>query len=201
MHSLKKLLMTGPGRGLVVAAAAGALALANAAPAFAALPGAGAFTGFEDAPASTLYGFPPILNGPVNVLCANFVPTTGAPLRETLTLTGTFNGLTIVPSGTAVFEDTSTPYDASPLGTFADGSLCLGLPFSVPGTLTVTVPGDSCTGAATYTRVGSNVVIASTSLSCTNAGGATMVLTGVEVPTSLVLGSPDATLAGAYVQA
>jgi hypothetical protein len=201
---LKKLLMTGPAKGLVAVAAVGALALANAAPAAAALPGAGAFSGYEIAPASNLYGFPPIINGPVNVLCANFTPTAAAPLTETVFLTGTFNGLTITPPGTAVFTDSGTSYDASPLGTFASGSLCLGVPTAVPGTLTVDVTGDHCVAnSASYTRIGSNVAIESTGLNCTNAGSATIVLTGVEVPTSLVpvLTGPDANLAGSYVQA
>jgi hypothetical protein len=204
---LKRLLMTGPGKGLVAVAAVGALALANAAPAAAAeaLPGAGAFSGYENAPTDfTLYGFPPILNGPPNVLCALYKPSASSPLVETLYLTGTFNGLTITPPGTAVFVDSGTNYDASPLGTFTAGTACISLPFSVPGTLTVTVTGDSCSGPATYTRVGSNVVIESTALSCTGSGtSAIMVLTGVEVPTSLVpvLTGPDANLAGTYVQA
>jgi hypothetical protein len=203
LHRLKKLMMTGPGKGLVAAAALGALALANAAPAAAALPGAGDFSGYENGPAGTVYGFPPILNAPPNVLCANFTPTAVGPLMETLDLTGTFNGLTITPPGTAVFVDSSTSYDASPLGTFAPGSLCLGAPFSVPGTLTVTVTRDTCVGPATYTRIGSNVVISSTALTCASAGSASMVLTGVEVPVKWEppLKGPDALLVGTYVQA
>jgi hypothetical protein len=192
----------------VAVAAVGALALANAAPAAAALPGAGAFSGYENAPAFALYGFPPILNGPVNVLCAAYSPTAAAPLRETLNLTGTFNGLTITPPGTAVFVDSSTAYDASPLGTFAAGSLCLSTPFAVPGTLTVTVTGDVCTSPAsspaTYTRAASSAVLIQGALSCTSGATATMVITGAEAPISLVeppLTGADAVLAGTYVQA
>jgi hypothetical protein len=119
-----------------------------------------------------------------------------------MNLTGTFNGLTIAPPGVAVFES-SQNYDASPLGTFAAGSLCLGLPAAVNGSLNVTVTGDSCTGDASYTRIQSAIVIASTNLNCATAGSATMVLTGAQVPVSLVpvLTGPSSIVAGAYVQA
>lgn len=183
---------------VLTAASTGALVVANAVPASASSgPGLGAFIGFETAPDSTLI--------PLSALCAEFNPG-GAfgPLVESLTLTGTFNGSTVpLLTGTATFTSTSAKYDASPIGTFADGSSCVGAPFTVPGTLSINMGTVNCStsaGSAGYLRTAASVVVMTGS-----CGGVNMTLTGVEEPCIAVLDpcpilGSDALLQGAYVQ-
>lgn len=215
MHLLRK---RSTRRGAVATVlAAGALLLGSVGPAAAAGPGAGVFTGYEDAPNSVLYTLPPPLPPlPSPTLCAKFTPTSGTPLRETLLLKGTFNGGAAVVDGTATFTNSTNDYDANPVGTFAPNSQCVGAPYAVRGTLsiTVTAAGINCTGtanAATYTRTASSAIVITGS--CTSASGTTVTLTatGVEVPCPepvFPAGCPgvppyaghDAILAGTYVQ-
>jgi hypothetical protein len=183
---------------LLTAASAGSLILSNAIPAGASAgPGVGAFIGFETAPDSAL-----ILP---SALCAEFDPG-GAfgPLVENLTLAGTFNGSTAPLTGSATFTSTSAKYDANPVGTFADGSNCVGTPFTVPGTLSInmgTVTCTSTTGSAGYLRTASSVVVITG-----GCGGVSLTLTvGLEEPCIAVLDpcpvlGSDALLQGAYVQ-
>jgi hypothetical protein len=201
---------------------AGALIVLGTAPAGAALPGAGAFTGGEFPPNSTLY---PII-GPTP-LCALFDPTLGpgaSPLIETLDFTGTFNGANLVPPfGTATFTSTNAPYDASPLGTFAPNTNCNAatVGYQVPGTMTVNATvlpllgGQTtytCTGPGFYSRVASAVVIqfsATATPACAPAlitPPLVMTFTGTEVPCipgpcpAPAPPNTFALLAGTYVQ-
>ena len=90
---------------LVVALLVGVV-LMTAAPAGAQGAGSGTFTGYEDAPVATIYNGNP---GHKN-MCAEFTPTTTAPLVETLSLVGTWEARP--GTGSAVFTDSSTAYDA-----------------------------------------------------------------------------------------
>lgn len=173
-------------RGLIALLAAASLVLGTAGPA-AADSGTGAFTGYEEAPPSTLYD--PLMTG----LCAFFDADPANPWRETLTLAGTWSGE--VGTGTAIYTS-DHDWDGSPLGTFAPGQGCdlntLGHP--VAGTMTVTfspVTGGtiSCTGTANKSRIGSEVTI-TFSGTCTEPDGtgfdATATFTGVMVPCPIV---------------
>lgn len=181
-------------KGLVAGAAAGAMLLGGS-PAHADAPGAGVFTGRELAPDSTLYT-PPI------TLCATFTPTTGPDLVHELALTGTFHG--VVGTGTAVYTNSTTNYDASPLGTFTAGTNCISAPFAVPGSMNITFGSNSCQGTATYLRVQSAYTL-QFSGNCSVGGDTQVVFTGVQEPCPPALGCPidpdaSALMQGDYAQ-
>ena len=157
-------------KGLIAGAAAGAMLLSGG-PAHAGAVD-GTFTGRELAPESELH-VPPV------TLCATFLPTSTVPLEHHLDLTPVGS---LAPTGSAVFKNTGTNYDANPVGTFAEGSNCIGEPFAVPGTLTVTFGSNTCSGSATYTRIQSVYQLTG---SC---GSTQYTFTGVQEPCPPALG-------------
>lgn len=163
-------------KALVVGAAAVAT-LAGTGPAGADTDTAGAFTGFEYAPASTI-----IMPSP---LCATFHASASDPLVIDMDLVGTFDG-DVIASGTATFTGT-TAYNASPEGTYSASDPCLGNIAAVPGTmeLSFTVGGTTTTctddGTSTYQRRATTAITLTYSGSC--GGVATELLfSGAQEP-------------------
>ncbi len=170
-------------KGLVAGAAAGAMLLSGGPAQADAVDGT--FTGRELAPESELH-VPPI------TLCATFTPTPALPLEHQLALTVAGG---VAPTGTAVFKNTSTKYDASPAGTFAEGSNCVGVPSGVPGTMTVTFGSNTCTASnATYKRTQSAYELTG------NCGGTQYTFTGVQEPCPVIGGCPTDPDASALMQ-
>lgn len=164
-------------KALVLAVAVATLA-ASAGPAGASATTAGAFTGFEYAPAATLI-MP-------SALCATFHASSSDPLVIEMDLTGTFDG-DVIDSGTATFTGT-TQYDANPEGTYAQGSACAPLSeASVPGTMEVsfTVGGTTITcaddGTSTYERRGTTAITLTYSGSCGSVA-TDLIFTGGQEP-------------------
>lgn len=137
--------------GGTVAAVAAAGLLGNMSPA-SAEPGAGITTGVSEVRTDNAAGTLPLPP------CAH-----ATALTIELTTTGTFMAQTEVFAGSATATFTATEdFWFSPLGIFTDG-LCA-VPAPVPGTLTVTGTGLSCSGGAQYTRQGANAYAITTLL-------------------------------------
>jgi len=186
-------------RALVLGAAVVATLGGTTGPAGADTDTAGAFTGFEYAPASTL--IPP----PDSLLCATFHASASDPLVIDMSLTGSFDG-DVIASGTATFTGV-TEYDASPEGTYAQNSDCDPLSMAaVPGTmeLSFTVGGTTttCTDdtTSTYQRRATTAITLTYSGLCGGVATELLFSGGQEPcpPTGCLVTSASSVVEGTY---
>lgn len=154
-----------------------ALTLSNALPASAA---SGNYTGYEDAPATMNLITPPL------TLCAEYLPSMASPLVETI---NDLPGPGGTSAGSITFTNSSTNYDANPVGTWPHDTNFLtacnpalgALPFAVPGSLAISLGGVTCSGGTgTFLRTnGSQIAINGT---CTSGLTTyTVTSTGIEL--------------------
>ena len=183
----------------VAATVALASILLTAGPAQADAPGAGAFTGYEYPPESTLI-MP-------SALCARFNASETDPLVHELDMVGTFHGHP--GTGTATVTATA-PYYANPEGTHSDDS-CL-TPAWVPGEMTITFTSSldgttfQCDGDGRYMRRATSVYTLEFRGECDNTGSApddapTYVLfEGGQEPCPPITGCPTDPEAGSVME-